>query len=192
MNHNACAQITACFSLLLTLWLGTPQVSGLTMSDLRQIPKLTPQRFAKCFSNFAFEFHAEVQEPETFLARGAGDCDDYAVVADRILREKGYTTRLITIRMPSQIHVVCYVVETHCYLDYNSRGCLIRTTSCNNSMDEIARKVARTFGENWTSVSEFAFQDGHKRLMSTQLPGGIPVGEQNLLAGQPINQKTAN
>ena len=127
----------------------------------------TPAKFAKFFSGFEFVFHSEVQSPEVFLATEAGDCDDYATLAAAVLKEKGYTPRLITVRMPKVIHVVCYIEETHSYLDYNVRNKFIRTVGCGNSISDIAAKVAASYHEEWSSASEFTYEDGLKRLVAT-------------------------
>jgi hypothetical protein len=153
-------------TLIAALLLSTP-ICALTLEEIRQTPNLTPQKFAALFSSFAYQFRAEVQDPRAFLATETGDCDDYATLAAMVLREKGYTPRLITVRMPNLVHVVCYIEETKSYLDYDNRSYFSRTVSCGNSIEEIARKVARANGRNWTSASEFSFEDGMKRLIAT-------------------------
>ncbi|MBU6400142.1 MAG: transglutaminase-like domain-containing protein [Verrucomicrobia bacterium] len=160
-------QIRARIAALVALGLLTTPLFGLTLEDLRRDTKLTPQRFAHYFAHFKFEFHANVQSPDQFLAGQAGDCDDYATLAATILREKGYTTRLVTVRMPGAVHVVCYVAETRCFLDYNDREFPIRTVASNGSLTDIARKVAWSFGDTWTSASEFTFVGGHKQTVTT-------------------------
>jgi hypothetical protein len=140
---------------------------GLTMDELRKDPKLTPARFASFFKGFEYRFHEEVQPWNDFLATQSGDCDDYATLADKILREKGFNTRLIAVRMPGLVHVVCYVEETQSYLDYNLRTFFVRTASCKSSLEEIAKKVARSLDAGWTSASEFTYDGKVKRLVST-------------------------
>lgn len=163
---------------VLALGLMATPLFGLTLEDLRRDPKLTPQRFARYFANFKFEFHAELQSPEVFLASESGDCDDYATLAAAVLREKGYTTRLVTVRMPGTVHVVCYVAETRGYLDYNNREFLVRTVASDGSLKDVARKVARSFGEQWTSASEFELQDGEQRILATVTRNGVPAALQ--------------
>lgn len=169
-------------SLLLGLWSFTAPLSAVTLSDLCGDPKLTPQRFAGYFANFRYKFHAEVQPAEAFLAAQSGDCDDYATLAAEILRKRGYTTRLIAVRMRAQVHVVCYVEETKSYLDYSNRPYLLRTVSANGSIRDIARKVAKSFDADWTSASEFSFRNGAKRLGSTILQAGHSARRPVLLA----------
>jgi len=140
--------------------------SAVTMEQLRNDTKMTPARFARYFSNFKYQFHHEVQDPQTFLATQPGDCDDYATLASEVLGARGYKTRLITVRLPAVTHAVCYVEATKCCLDFNNRTYLIRTVSSDGSLTDIARKVAKSFDSKWTSVCEFTFADRVKRLVS--------------------------
>jgi hypothetical protein len=144
---------------------------GLTLEEIRNASDLTPQKFASFFRDFEFRFRSEVQEPQVFLATESGDCDDYAILAAMILRERGYTPRLITVRMPNLVHVVCYIEETKSYLDYNNRNYFLRTVSCGNTLEEIAKKVAKASKLRWTSVSEFTYDAGVKRLVRTVVEG---------------------
>jgi hypothetical protein len=140
----------------------------LTVETLRSEPRLSPQKFASFFSDFRYAFHEEIQPPALFLARRAGDCDDYATLADAILAEKGYATRLVAVRMPGLLtHVVCYVVEDRIYLDYNNRSYLVKTERAKPGLREIASKVAKSFNASWTSASEFTYTNGFKRMIAT-------------------------
>lgn len=179
-----CWQKTA---VLLAFWLAATPLLGVTLEDLRRDSKLTPQRFARYFANFKFEYHAEVQAPEVFLASESGDCDDYATLAAMVLSEKGYTTRLVAVRMPGGVHVVCHVVEARCYLDYNNREFLVRTVGTNGSLADIARKVAWSSGGSWTSASEFTFQNGVKRMVTTVARDGTRPPMQ--LAQRPVRNR---
>src|SRR5438552_3005793 len=93
---------------------------------LTLVPKLasaeTPEQLAHRFADFKYEFHAEIQPRAVFLATKKGDCDDFATLAGAILAKAGYTTHLITVRMPGETHVVLYVDQTKSYLDYNYRA----------------------------------------------------------------------
>jgi hypothetical protein len=143
-------------------------VPAVTLEDLRKDGKITPRRFAGHFSEFTYEYHEEVQPPSHFLGRQAGDCDDYATLADLVLKEKGFNTRLISVRMPGLLtHVVCYVIEDKIYLDYNNRSYLIKTEKSSPTLRQIADKVSRSFSANWNSASEFRFQNGLKYHVST-------------------------
>ncbi len=154
-----------CFFSLMT----AAQLVAVTLEELQQDPKLTPKQFAKHFTEFAYAEHSEVQDPEIFLLTKSGDCDDYAILADMVLRPKGYDTRLISVRMPGiVVHVVCYVTQEKGYLDYNNRVHWSKIERSGPSLREIARNVARSFSANWTSASEFAYLgDSRKRLIAT-------------------------
>ena len=156
----------------MALCLASGPLFGVTLDELRNDPRLTPASFARHLSNFKYARHDEVQPHEVFLETQSGDCDDYATLAATVLREKGFTTRLIAIRLPGDTHVVCYVEETGSYLDYNTRGYVIKTVSSSGKMEEIARKVARSFDSRWISASEFNYRDGLKWLVRTATPRG--------------------
>jgi hypothetical protein len=144
------------------------QAFSVTLKQLQNDPNLTPKRFARYFSDFEFEFHREVQAPEVFLRTEAGDCDDYAILADRVLSAKGYHTRLIHVSMPGgPAHVVCYVAEEKGYLDYNSRGYVFKIERSGPTLQEIAAKVAKSFRSEWSTVQEFTCVEGHQRVVET-------------------------
>jgi hypothetical protein len=159
-------------------------VRAVTLEELQQDPKLTPKRFASHFSDFEYRFFAEVQRPELFLATRCGDCDDYAILADTVLRPKGYETRLIHVRMPGMVaHVVCYVTQEKGYLDFNNRVYLNRIARSGPSIREIATKVARSLSANWTSASEFTYTQGLKRIVATVVKTDPP--ENDPVPGKP-------
>jgi hypothetical protein len=141
------------------LWFAiASQLAAVTLPELLNDPKLTPKRFANYFEGFDFEAHDEVQLPEVFLENRRGDCDDYAILADYILREKGYGTRLIHVRLVGRFaHAVCYVSEDRAYLDYNNRIFYSNLEKCGHTIREIANKAADSFQSNWTSASEFTY-----------------------------------
>ena len=141
---------------------------AVTLDELLTTEKMTPKKFASYFKDFEYKFHAEIQPVQVFLETRNGDCDDYALLADNVLRKHGFTTKLVSIRMPGLLtHVVCYVVEEKVYLDFNNRVYLSRTEKAGPDLREIAQKVARSFEANWTSVSEFTYRDGVKELVQT-------------------------
>lgn len=141
--------------------------SAISLDDLRRSEDLTPAKFASYFRGFDFQFRKEIQSPEVFLATKSGDCDDYSTLAAEVLREKGYTPRLIAVRMPGITHVICYVEETKSYLDYNQRSGANLLVRCDNSLSAIAESVARSYRLRWSSASEFTFESGLKRLVQT-------------------------
>jgi hypothetical protein len=155
------------FVWLVLLCLIATQLDGLTLNDLRGDPDLTPARLISKFAHFKYVLHAEVQPPETFLASECGDCDDFATLAAMLLREKGYTPRLIAVRMPGLTHVVCYVAESGSYLDYNNREFFRPLVKTKPEITEIANKVARSFDSSWTSASEFLYTNQVKILVAT-------------------------
>jgi hypothetical protein len=69
--------------------------------------------------------------------------------------------------MPGVTHVVCYIEETHSYLDYNFRGYTVAISGRDNVLETIAENVARSYGVRWSSVSEFTYGAGVKRLVQT-------------------------
>lgn len=156
----------------LAVWLLTFCFSsfGVTLDELRNAPELTPAKFAAHFSGFEFKFLKQIQSPERFLARRSGDCDDYSTLAAMVLREKGYTPRLITVRMPGVVHVVCYIEETQSYLDYNNRSSAERMVRSQPQVEAIAASVAKSYNLTWSSASEFTHDGTVKRLVQTVLP----------------------
>jgi hypothetical protein len=143
---------------ILAVVLGATPLEALTVKELAAEPDLTPKRFANHFENFTYEFINYVQPPDEFLKTRTGDCDDYACLADLVLKPKGFDTRLIHIRMVGRIaHAVCYVTENKAYLDYNNRRYSFNLERSGQTIREIATKVARSFEANWTSASEFTY-----------------------------------
>ena len=165
--------VTGRLALFLTILviLGLPLPAAwarmVTLAELRDTPNLTPERLMAFFADFKFELSRQVQAPETFLANRAGDCDDFATLAADLLRERGYTTRLIVVYMPHDVHVVCYVGETRNYLDYNRRKEASPLVKCDSDLGAIANSVSQSFRCPWRSASEFTFHNGAKRFVST-------------------------
>lgn len=160
--------VSACFLLSL------PNANALTVEELHALPNLTPANFSSYFASFTFTFRPDVQNPSDFLAARDGDCDDFATLAASELAARGYTPRLVAVRMRSEVHVVCFITEANAYLDYNlrARGGLV---PCGPGLDQIAASVIKSFKNSpWSSASEFTY-DGHvKRLVQTILPKPAP------------------
>src|SRR5437762_1046802 len=129
--------ISSCFLLFAS------ETSALTVEELHSLPGVTPETFAGYFSSFQFVFRADVQEPNDFLRSQAGDCDDFSTLAASELAARGYTTRLVAVRMKQGTHVVCYVNEANGYLDYNLRakGGLVH---CGPELSQIAESVVKS------------------------------------------------
>jgi transglutaminase-like putative cysteine protease len=145
----------------------TVTARAVTLAELRGDPKLTPERLMTYFADFKFELGRQVRPPESFLANRSGDCDDFATLAAELLREKGYSTRLVAVFMPHDVHVVCYVAERHGYLDYNRRKQAWPLVTCQDDLAAIAASVAEYFRRPWRSASEFTFHNGARRFVST-------------------------
>ena len=157
-----CGSLAFLACLLPAGWAG-----ALTLAELRADPKLTPARLMAHFTDFKFQPGRQVRPAETFLASRSGDCDDFATLAADLLREKGYSPRLVVVFMPHDVHVVCYVTETRSYLDFNRRKQPAPLVKCDGDLGAIAARVAQSFRSPWRSVSEFTFRKGVKRFVST-------------------------
>jgi len=140
----------------------TVAVQAATVSEIRNTPNLTPERFAAYFSDFKFKFHDDVQNFDTFVSSKSGDCDDYATLAADVLSKHGYTPRLVAVRMKGETHVICYIEETKSYLDYNCRKDDQKTVPCSGALTDIARSVADSFGKDWVATYEFTYSKKEK------------------------------
>ncbi|MDB6108973.1 MAG: hypothetical protein JWR69_723 [Pedosphaera sp.] len=149
---------------------GAQQLHALTLPELQHDRHLTPESLLHRFSGFEFKLFDEVQPRDKFLATQTGDCDDFATLAAEVLRQKGYTTRLIAVFMTQQTHVVCYVKEAGAYLDYNNRKKASPLVPTSGALPDIAAKVARSFRTPWTSVMEFTFEHGIRKAGAMDFP----------------------
>jgi hypothetical protein len=153
--------VRSLLTIFVALALAVPRLgAALSVGDLVSDPKMSPKRFASFFVDFQFETHPfDVQDPEEFLSSQRGDCIDYAVLADYVLRRTGYKTRLIRVEMVGKNmgHAICYVSDDKAYLDYNNRHYLFVLQRCAPSIREIAAKVADSLDANWTFAQEFTF-----------------------------------
>lgn len=120
---------------------------------------LTPESLLRSFAGFAFELGAEPQDPNVFLQRRRGDCDDFAQLASRVLTARGYQTRLMVVMMEKQTHVVCYVREAHGFLDFNRRAEPQPIVESDGSLEDVAQKVAVSFHSKWRMASEFRYEN---------------------------------
>jgi hypothetical protein len=170
------------FSLLACLAFATA-ARAITVEELRAMPHLTPVEFAHYFADFEFKFHPEVQPHNQFLSTRSGDCDDYATVAADALEKHGYTPRMIAIRMKGETHVVCYIPETHSYLDYNTRKDKNPLVPCSPEITDIARNVAKGFGRDWVATYEFTYEEEEsiKRLVNRIIPNPAISNEAKVL-----------
>jgi hypothetical protein len=135
-----------------------PGLRAFTMNDLLSDSKLTPKRFAGRFGDFDFEYHLQVQNPDVFLSTQKGDCADYAILGDYILKQKKYETCLIRVVLVGSLaHDVCYILQAKAYLDYNNRTYFSTLQHSGRTIREIAGRVADSFQANWTSASVYTY-----------------------------------
>lgn len=144
---------------LLASGLAAPvDLDAVTLNELTDTPKLTARKFASHFADFAYELNTPIQPAPAFLSREKGDCDDYAVLADFVLKRHNLDTRLIHIRLTGRIaHAVCYVADNKAYLDYNNRAVFFTLTRSGPDIRDIAAKVAQSLESSWTTASEFSY-----------------------------------
>lgn len=147
------------------------QLDAVTVDEMLSNPKLGAKKFAAYFGSFDYEFSAAIQPPATFLSRERGDCDDYAVLADFVLKKHGLGTRLVHVRLAGRVaHAVCYVTENSAYLDYNNRKYWVTLARSGPDLRDIAGKVAESLSANWTTASEFTYSyDTHRKVMTTTI-----------------------
>jgi hypothetical protein len=144
--------------VVLVLAAALPVGRAFTVNDLLADPNLTPKRFANRFGKFDFEYNPFVQNPDVFLQREKGDCADYAILGDFVLKQKKFQTRLIRVVLVGSLaHDVCYVYEVKAYLDYNNRAYFSNLERSGRTIREIADKVADSFQANWTSASVYTY-----------------------------------
>jgi hypothetical protein len=164
-------------SLLLGLLLSAASAFALKPTDRFDLKELegelnmTPGHFADLFEDFDYVYFPYVQSPDVFLRTRAGDCDDYAILADHILSRRNFKTRLIRVELVGTRinHAVCYVTEKKVYLDFNNRKYTFNLERSRPSVREIATKVADSFEKNWTSATEYTYSyaEGRPRTVWT-------------------------
>lgn len=176
--------------LLLPAWLCLcARLQAVTLDELTNDARMTPKRFASHFGDFDFEPHDEVQAPEVFLRNQRGDCDDYAILADFVLKSRAFGTRLIHIRLVGQVaHAICYVTQSRAYLDYNNRIYFQTLERCGPTIREMAETAATAVRANWTSASEFTYRYDEDRkhfgvtVVKTEPPEKDPDRERSSAA----------
>lgn len=140
-------------------WAALKPDARFTLRELEIAPQLSPKQFANLFENFEFSYSPYVLPVEEFLNDRAGDCDDYAILADHVLSKKGFRTRIIRVALAGSdvSHAICYVTENKAYLDYNNRKYSVNLERAGPTLRQIAAKVADSFEKNWTSATEYTF-----------------------------------
>lgn len=164
------------------------------VSALARQVDLTPERLIRAFAGFTFELSEPTQDAEVFLQRKRGDCDDFAILASRLLSERGYTTKLVTVMMERQTHVVCYVEEAQGYLDFNHRTNAQPVIRSDGSLEDIAHKVAGDFHSQWQTASEFKYENQQPVYLETVFPPALilpaaphePRGTNAIAFSQPV------
>jgi len=165
-----------------------PGLRAFTMNDLLSDSKLTPKRFASRFADFDFEYHLQVQNPDVFLRTQKGDCADYAILGDYVLRKEKYETRLIRVVLVGSLaHDVCYVFQVKGYLDYNNRVYFSKVQGSGRTVREIADKVADSFQANWTSASVYTYDysEDIKHLTLTVVKTEPPAEDPDIAGAVP-------
>jgi transglutaminase-like putative cysteine protease len=186
-------QRVALWLCLLVSGIAAPvDLDAVTLNELTDNPRLNAKKFASYFADFAYEFNNPIQSATEFLAREKGDCDDYAVLADFVLKQHRLDTRLIHIRLTGRIaHAVCYVSENKAYLDYNNRAVFFTLTRSGSEIRDIATKVAQSLESSWTTASEFSYSYATRRktMISTVSQTG---GPESLAPPGPAKPSTFN
>ena len=113
----------AVLAFVLVLWsasAASPQPGGLD-EIARRYP--TPERLAAFLKErIVFKEDQQLfgtedywQQPEEFLNRGAGDCEDYALLAQEILKRQGKEAFVLSLYGDENYaHTVCVFVEQGC------------------------------------------------------------------------------
>lgn len=166
------------WSYVIIAALACSRLEALTLAELLADPKLNAKRFAAHFESFEYEFHPEVQPPDVFLEERRGDCDDYAILADYVLRRHQIGTRLVRVSLVGRVaHDVCYVIPNRGYLDYNNRKYASTIEGCKQRLRAIASQVAESFEANWTSISEYTYDyDTAKKVIGMTVVKTEPAG----------------
>jgi hypothetical protein len=162
-------------------------LDAVTLSELLNNPQINAKKFAGYFGDFVFEFNEAIQPASVFLAREKGDCDDYAVLANFVLKKHGFDTRLIHIRLTGRVaHAVCYVTENKAYLDYNNRAVFFTLARSGPNIRDIASKVADSLDSTWTTASEFiySYETRRKLMIATISKTGEAVDHTSPVPGK--------
>jgi hypothetical protein len=109
----------------------------------------------------------------------------YAVLADQVLRSKGYHPRLIVARLPGETtHDVCYVGEDEAYIDCTDDRFILALNYSGATIREIADDYGGYVSLNWTSASEFVYTNGARLLIATVVKTDPPASDPPLASTQ--------
>jgi hypothetical protein len=143
---------------------------AVSLDDLLNRKDLTPEGLARVIAHFDFELAPTVQAPDTFLQRKRGDCADFSNLAYTVLKQHGYTAKLVVVMMSNETHVVCFVKEAGGFLDYNHRADQHPIIPSDGSLEDIAGKVAGDFRSHWHMASAFRYRGTSPVYLDTVFP----------------------
>jgi hypothetical protein len=143
------------------------------VDELKTQKDLTPDSFIRHFADFTYELGDQVQEPESFLERKRGDCDDFAKLASDVLTQRGYKTKVVVVMMEKETHVVCYVAEAHGFLDFNFRAAAKPIIESDGSLEDVAQKVSAYFRSKWHMASEVRYKDNRPVFVDNTFPMAV-------------------
>jgi hypothetical protein len=165
------------FRIALIVFFATGNIQARNLADFRGEKELTPDSLIRQFADFTFELGETIQEPEQFLQRKRGDCDDFARLVALLLAERGYKPRIVAVAMEGETHVVCYVPEVKGFLDFNHRAAAQPVTQCAGTLESIAELVSAEFRTKWRMVSEIRFENAKRVFVETVLYYPQPVAQ---------------
>ena len=103
---------------------------------------------------------------------------DYSILADILLKPKGYGTRLVAVRMAAaDAYSICFVPEESGCLRYQPDKGSLQVISSGPTIREMATHIAQSLSENWTSASEFIYTNGTKLLVATVVKTDPPSAD---------------
>ena len=109
------------------------------------------------------------QSPEEFVARKAGDCEDYALLARALLRRNGIEASLFSVfGKEGYAHTVCV------FLDHRGRYNVIDVDKLRALHVKSLERVASWLSPGWT-VGAIAEQAGARGQMVTQITNSHPA-----------------
>jgi hypothetical protein len=109
---------------------------------------------------------------------------DYVILASIVLKDKGYTPRLIVVNMPGILcDDACYVNEVGSFIHYNWANSILQLEGSRPSIRQIANTLAKSLNLAWVSASEFTYSNGLGQILATVVetepPSSDPVAGQN-------------
>lgn len=110
------------------------------------------------------------QSPEEFLSRRQGDCEDYALLAEAVLRRQGKEAFVFSLYGPGYAHTVCIFKEQGLYHIFNQDK-VIRCSA--GSVEEAAALLCPQW--KWGAVAEKFGRRG-RAVRRVHNPVAIPAG----------------